>query len=251
MKNTSLKLRIRPEVAAKLRYYVYVYVDPRDSQIFYVGKGCRGRALAHLDEGVLECEKPRRIAELKAAGLSPRIDILAHGMEDEETALRVEAAAIDILRPAQRLTNRVRGHRAIQFGRAPLSELDAIYGAKPVTIAEPCLLIRINKLYRPGMTTEALYEATRGVWKVGKRRNRAQFALAVYQGVVRQAYEIQEWHVGGTIPYSTRARDDVDAPDRWEFTGVVAERLAVRYCGGSVEKYLPTNAQNPIVYVNC
>jgi len=69
----------------------------------------QGRALAHLDEGELECEKTRRIAELKATGLSPRIDILAHGMEDEETALRVEAAAIDMLRPGQRLTNRVRG----------------------------------------------------------------------------------------------------------------------------------------------
>lgn len=250
MKNTIIELRIRPEVATKLRYYVYVYVDPRDDQIFYVGKGCRGRALAHLDEEQ-ECEKTRRIAELKAAGLAPRIEILAHGMEHEETALRVEAAAIDILRPGQNLTNRARGHRAIQFGRAPLSELDAIYGAKPITIVEPCLLIRINKLYRPGMTTEALYEATRGVWKLGKRRNNAQFALAVYQGVVRQAYTIRAWHVGGTTPYSTRAPDDVDAPDRWEFTGAVAETPAVKYCGGSVEKYLPANAQNPIVYVNC
>jgi len=250
MKTSAVKLRIRPEVGAKLGYYVYVYIDPRDSEIFYIGKGCRGRALAHLDDAQ-ECEKTRRIAELKAAGLYPQIDILAHGMEDEETALRVEAAAIDILRPGQRLTNRVRGHRAIQFGRTPLTELEAIYGAKPVSIAEPCLLIRINKLYRPGMTTEALYEATRGVWKLGKRRNRAQFALAVYQGVVRHAYEIHMWHRGGTTPYSTRAPDDVDAPDRWEFTGVVAEKLAVKYCGGSVEKYLPANAQNPIVYANC
>ena len=250
MKNKFAELHIRPEVAAKLGYYVYVYIDPRDSQIFYVGKGCRGRALAHLDDEQ-ECEKTRRIAELKAAGLRPQIDILSHGMEDEETALRIEAAAIDILRPGQRLTNRVRGHRAIQFGRAPLSELEAIYGAKPVSIIEPCLLIRINRLYRPEMTTEALYEATRGVWKLGNRRSRSRFALAVYQGVVRQAYEIQAWHAGGTTPYSTRASDDVDAPDRWEFTGVVAEKLAVKYCGGSVEKYLPANAQNPIVYVNC
>lgn len=250
MKNTSTKLRIRPEVAAKLGYYVYVYVDPRDSQIFYVGKGCRGRALAHLDDEQ-ECEKTRRIAELKAVGLFPEIEILAHGMADEETALRIEAAAIDILRPGQQLTNRARGYRAIQFGRAPLSELDAIYGAKPVKIVEPCLLIRINKLYRPGMNSKSLYEATRGVWKLGERRNRAQFALAVYQGVVRQAYTIQVWHVGGTTPYSTRALEEVDAPDRWEFSGAVAEMLAAKYCGGSVEKYLPGNAQNPIVYVNC
>jgi hypothetical protein len=250
MNHHSTELRIRPEVAAKLRYYVYAYVDPRDSRIFYIGKGCRGRALAHLD-GDRECEKTRRIAELKAAGFSPQIDILAHGMEDEETALRVEAASIDILRPGQNLTNRVRGSRAIQFGRAPLSELDALYGAKPVSISEPCLLIRINKLYRPGMSAEALYEATRGVWVLGERRNGAHYALAVYQGVVRQAYLIHSWHRAGATPYHTRAREDVDAPGRWEFTGVVAEKLADKYCGGSVEKYLPANAQNPVVYVNC
>ena len=97
MKNApSVPLRIRPEVAARLGYYVYAYVDPRTSEIFYVGKGCRGRALAHLDE-TRECEKTLRIAELRQVGLEPQIDILAHGMENEEIALRVEGAAIDVL----------------------------------------------------------------------------------------------------------------------------------------------------------
>ena len=140
----SIPLRIRPEVAARLGY-VYAYVDPRTSDIFYVGKGCRGRALAHLDE-TRECEKTLRIAELRQAGLDPQIDILAHGMEHEEIALRVEGAGIDVLRPGRRLTNKVRGFRCLEFGRAPLSELEILYAARQVAVSEPVLLIRINRL---------------------------------------------------------------------------------------------------------
>lgn len=48
-----------------------------------------------------------------------------------------------------------------------------------VTITEPAVLIRIPKLFTEGMSTQALYEATRGVWKVGDRRESARYALAV------------------------------------------------------------------------
>jgi hypothetical protein len=247
---TPNPLRIRPEVAAKLGFYVYAYVDPRTSEIFYVGKGCRGRALAHLDEDQ-ECEKTRRIAELRQAGLHPQIDILAHGMESEETALRVEGAVIDVLRPGRKLTNKVRGFRCLQFGRTPLSELEILYSAQRVHLTEPALLIRINRLYRPGMTAEALYEATRGIWILGERRHRAKYGLAVFQGVVREAYEIQTWHKAGTTPYRTRSQESVTSSRRWEFIGAVAPELAAKYCGGSVESYLSRNAQAPVVYVNC
>ena len=66
------------------------------------------------------------------------------------------------------LTNKVRGNQSLELGRIPLSELEFQYAAKPITIDEPAMLIRINKLYRPGMTVEALYEATRGIWTCGK-----------------------------------------------------------------------------------
>lgn len=246
----SDRLRIRPEVAAKLVYYVYAYVDPRDSGIFYVGKGCGARALAHLDEAG-ESAKVRRIAELKAAGLHPHIDILAHGITDEETALRIEAAVIDALWPGKTLTNKVRGNQSLEFGRVPLSELEFQYAAKPITIAEPAMLIRINKLYRPGMTPEALFEATRGVWTCGTRREKARYGFAVYQSVVREVYEIRAWHPAGTLEYRTRTPEEVQSPDRWEFSGTVAAELSARYKGGSVEKYFPKGAQLPFTYLNC
>jgi uncharacterized protein len=244
------RLRIRSEVAAKLGYYVYAYIDPRDSGIFYVGKGCGARALAHLDEAG-ESAKVRRIVELKAAGLHPRIDILAHGIGNQETALRIEAAVIDALWPGKTLTNKVRGNQSLELGRVSLSELEFQYAAKPIKITEPTMLIRINKLYRPGMTAEALYEATRGIWTCGVRREGARYGFAVFQSVVREVYEIRSWHPAGTLEYQTRTPEEVQSPDRWEFSGEVSPDLSAKYKGGSVEKYFPKGAQLPFTYLNC
>ena len=41
-------LAIPPEVADRLGYYVYLYIDPRSDRPFYVGKGQGRRILAHL-----------------------------------------------------------------------------------------------------------------------------------------------------------------------------------------------------------
>ena len=243
-------LAIRPEVAEKLGHYVYAYVDPRNEEIFYIGKGYRTRALAHLS---LQGRSPKLdlIGEIRRTGLEPRIDILAHDLPDERTAFRVEAAVIDALWATDRLTNRVRGHHSTDWGRVELSELAFLYGAKPVRVAEPSILIRINRLYRPGMTAEALYEATRGVWKVGARRSQARFALSVFEGVVRQVYSIESWHVAGTAVYNTRELDRKLLKGRWEFSGVVDNDMSRRYHGRSVRGQLSDYAQNPITYVNC
>jgi len=37
-------------MAEKLGYYVYLYVDPRDGKVFYIGKGKDERCLDHLFE---------------------------------------------------------------------------------------------------------------------------------------------------------------------------------------------------------
>jgi len=192
------------------------------------------------------------VAELLRAGPTPRIDILAHGLRDEETAFRVEAAVIDAL-GLERLLNRVRGWRSIELGRMPLRQLVVYYDAEPVRVRHPAVLIRINQRYQHGMSDTALYEATRGVWRLSDERAKgARYALAIFEGVVREVYEIQAWHRAGSTKYETRGKDDLVDPERIEFTGSVAAG-AIRgvYLDRSVEAYFRRGAQSPVVYVNC
>jgi hypothetical protein len=118
-------------------------------------------------------------------------------------------------------------------------------------IEEPSLLIRIPKLYRHGMSARELYDATRGVWKLGPRRKGAHLAFAVESGLVREVYEIDEWHPAGSTEYAFRRLEDVAIPGRWEFTGSVANSdIRRRYVGESVAHYFLRGAQAPVFYVN-
>lgn len=253
------EVAIPPEVAERLGYYVYLYVDPRTDKVFYVGKGQGARVLSHLSAR-RESEKTRILAELAAAGLRPRLEILAHALPTEETALRIEAAVIDLL-GLDNLANLVSGWRSIQLGRMLLEDLIFYYAAKPVEITEPVLLIRVNRLYRHGMSAAELYDATRSCWKLGVRRENVKYAFAVFEGVVREVYEVEAWHPGQSTPDESgvhgRRKPPATShtgkgPARWEFTGKVApEPIRSRYHGASVAAYFPKGSQSPVKYVNC
>lgn len=117
-------------------------------------------------------------------------------------------------------------------------------------IAEPVLLIRIADRYRPDMSDTELYEATRGIWRVGAARETVHVALAVFDGVVVEAYEIDSWHPAGTNQYLTRSNEHLAVPGRWEFLGSIASHpIRSRYVNRSVRRFLPTGAQNPIRYL--
>lgn len=236
-------MKITDEIAAVLKAYVYVYIDPRNGEVFYIGKGRGNRLFSHLDDQS-NTDKFARIVEIRRSGNEPQIDILRYGLTDSEAAL-VEAAAIDLISKAK-LTNRVSGHHKRSFGRITSQELIALLPAKPVKVRHKAILITINQLYRSNMTPLELYEATRGIWVVGPRRNKAEYAMAVYQGIVREVYRITEWYPAGTLDYQTRDSSGFRNSGRWEFSGDVAVEIRDKYVGFSVGK----GGQNPIRYVN-
>lgn len=178
--------------------------------------------------------------------------MLAHGLKDEETAFRIEAAVIDALGLNQ-LTNLVRGWRSLQTGRMTLDELTGFYAAKPVEIKHRALLIRVNKLYRHGMDKVDLYEATRGIWRLGERRTNVEYAFAIFHGLVREVYQVKSWHPACTLPYQTRDFSGAAAASgRWEFEGAIATpEIRERHFGKSVHQYLKHGNQSPTIYVNC
>ncbi len=120
-----------------------------------------------------------------------------------------------------------------------------------VHILEPAILIRINQFYREGMSGIALYEATRGVWKVGIKREKANIAIAVYKGQIKDIYKIISWHPAGTTPYKIRHPDTYNIPGRWEFKGEeVDSNIKNKYVGKNISHYFRKGAQNPIMYLN-
>lgn len=73
-------------------YYVYVYIDPRNLEEFYYGKGKGSRKNAHLfDES--DSEKSKRIKKIREAGLEPTIRVVAANLTEPE-ALLIEATLI-------------------------------------------------------------------------------------------------------------------------------------------------------------
>jgi uncharacterized protein len=241
----------KPGMAEKLGYYVYLYVDPRDGKVFYIGKGKGERCLDHLFEDD-DHPKVKRIREIFAAGLEPRIELLAHGLRTEQEAYNIEAAAIGLL-GLENLTNRVVGKDSLRFGRKGLSELEGYYAAKPVKITDPVILIRVNQLYRHGMPAAELYDITRGVWVLGlSRASKMKYVFAVYEGVVREVYEPEKWMPALTSKYPSRT-DLVpeDARGRIEFVGKVApESIRQKYLLGDVTTYTKASLQSPCLYIN-
>lgn len=240
----------KAKVREKLGHYVYVYCDPRDGTPFYVGKGKGNRCFAHMKDASV-CAKVERLDELRRLGKRPRIEILRHGLSEGE-ALLVESSAIELL-GLEQLTNRVRGHGSHDASRGTVDELNAALDAREVEIKHAVILITINKLFRPGIELHELYDATRSAWKVGTRREGAEYAFSVFRGVVREVFEIEAWVPGGT---TMRIADEHGRarprPGRWEFVGQVAEeKVRRKYQGRSVSHYYKPGAQNPIMYVNC
>jgi uncharacterized protein len=121
-----------------------------------------------------------------------------------------------------------------------------------VDVTDPAILVRINQLYHADMTPLELYEATRGIWKVGgPRRSRVKYALAVFEGVVREVYSVDGWAPAGSSRYDTREFEPDDIIDRWEFTGAVAAPdVRSRYIGRSVAHYFRSGNSNPVMYRN-
>lgn len=92
-------------------YYVYVYIDPRNNEEFYYGKGRGNRKSAHLiAKG--DSTKVRRIKDIQKEGEQPKIKVIAADLTEEQAFL-VESALLWKL--GKNLTNAVAGVFASNF----------------------------------------------------------------------------------------------------------------------------------------
>jgi len=106
------------------------------------------------------------------------------------------------------------------------------------------VLIRISRLYRPTMTPDQLYEATRKWWVLNPDRD-PDYAFSIFGGVVKAAYRIDGWE------QPPREQRVGRLERRWAFRGVTDGEMERRYVGMDVTEFFPRGAANPVRYVNC
>jgi len=92
-------------------YYVYVYIDPRNFEEFYYGKGKGSRKNSHLSEDS-DTDKSKRIKAIFKEGLEPIIRVIARNLSEHD-ALLVEKTLLWKL--GKQLTNISSGHYSDNF----------------------------------------------------------------------------------------------------------------------------------------
>jgi hypothetical protein len=216
-------IEIPYEVAERLKYYVYALRDPRDGQVFYVGKGKGARINSHVIEAgkdpTSERAKLRRIRDVETSGREVELLFLRTEL-GEAAALAVEQAVIDAFRAdGHLLTNLVKGHDSGRLGLAALPAVVARYGAQACpAIEHPVIMVKMQRGWRADMNPKQVYDTTRGHWKVsGDVRRRAEYCLGIAYGVVRGAYRIDEW-------FESEMTWDA-GQNRWGFNGAEAAEL--------------------------
>lgn len=223
----------------KLKYYVYLLIDPRTKKVFYVGKGSGNRINHHLLGAILEktkeTDKIKTIREIHSSGKEVDMKILRHGLSENE-AFEIECSIIDLL-GIKNLTNLVAGHDSSVRGIKRLSDLKIEYEPVDAVFAEPVILININKKFYPEMSAKEMYEATSGNWKIGERAKKISIVCAVYRGIIREVFEVVSWNQS-------------EEKGRLYFEGKVASNsIRDMYIHRSVSKFWKQGSQNPIKYV--
>ena len=104
----------------------------------------------------------------------------------------------------------------------------------------PTMIIKVNRLYREGMSTEEVYNTTRQWWRVNEQRAKSmKYALAVVHGIVKEVFEIESWRRG----------EEDERPGRWSFKGRVADEvIRKRFVNKSVKHLFKKGDMCPIRY---
>ena len=110
------------------------------------------------------------------------------------------------------------------------------------------VVIKINRTYYDGMSAEALYDFTRGIWKRKiESVSVADYALSVVFGIVVEVYKIDHWMPASETKFTARKVDPKKAAERIAFVGSVAEEsVRKRYIGKSVANLYKYGDANPV-----
>lgn len=232
--------KLNQSTIEKLKYYVYMLKDPRNGEVFYVGKG-KGERLNHhsleaLVDGNDKSAKINRIKDISTDHEDMIVVVLRHGLCEKE-AYEIEAAVIDLL--GVTLTNIMGGHHSDERGLMTIKDIELKYQAEQAKFEHDVLLIKVNKFYTPDISAEELYHRTRSAWRISQvNASKVELVCAVYRGIIREVYRPLRWN-----RHPKRL-------DRWEFIGQIAEEeVREVYIDKSVKHLMKKGEQTPFRYI--
>ncbi len=208
-------------------YYVYALIDPRNDKVFYIGKGTGNRVFSHEIESGKSPEsekiKLQTIRAIENVGLNVKRVIVNWGLTENE-AFVAEASLINLLNfiGEIKLSNIVAGHNVHES--LTVEDFELRYGAehlKKEDIKHYILVVKINHLFRWGMTPKELYEATRGHWSasIDRVRKNIDYVFAIYNQLIVAVYKPDEWHYVSEM---------IDVPRPYEFINGIDKKSAKR-----------------------
>lgn len=248
-------------------YYVYGLMDPRNKQIFYIGKGTGNRVFEHERESLASPESDRlklkTISDINADGFEVKKIIINTNLTEAE-AFAAEAALINAFNYISDcgLTNIVAGHHSSealsveeyekQFGAVELLEED---------IKHKILVIKINRLYQRGIDPDTLYDAVRGVWRASMNRvKQVDYVFGVYNSLIVAVYKPTQWYVCKDAKDRLPRQDIVLTSKTEGRLFFVDEKYEKHEPMDEAERFylyksiaglkLNQSAQNPITYLN-
>lgn len=116
-------------------------------------------------------------------------------------------------------------------------------------ITENIIAIKVNHSYKENMTEDELYDITRGYWKIDiKKAKHADYAISVYEGIIKEVYKIEKWLPAELIRRTTLPDAEV-RKGRYGFDGKVAEKeIRDKYIDKSIASLYKRGEANPIKY---
>ena len=122
-----------------MKYYVYGLLDPRDNEVFYIGKGKGNRLTAHVKEtadATNNAPKHQRIRQVETSGYDVRQIYLAKDIENEGEAFAIESMLIYeakchniVLGLKSNLTNLASGHHTERYRYDQWEQIDHSHSA--------------------------------------------------------------------------------------------------------------------------
>lgn len=252
--------------AESINYYVYALRDPRNQQIFYVGKGKQNRWFDHIKEAEEKLEDPKlklqRIREIKAAGLEVEPFIIRSGIKSEAHAYDVEAAVIHAYRLLERaggsipvdLTNIAEVHHP-ERGLASIDAMQSIFNAPEAPkIDFPVGIFKIGVLWYPDMTEEQVREATSGWWShrnVKNGKKKAEYAFGVSKGIIRGVYKIDENMWRERVKPDRDWERDLGKKARWGFPDCQPASEMAHFLNTSIKHLFKKGEASSVKFLNC